>query len=39
MGARAQQLQLGHARTSKATACTAMPSSRPVKPSFRWWWP
>ena len=34
MGARPQQLQLVHALTSKATACTAIPSSRPVKPSF-----
>ena len=34
MGARAQQLKLVHERTSSATACTAMPSSRPVKPSF-----
>src|SRR5690606_7814617 len=34
MGARPEQLVFGHARTSSATACTAMPSSRPVKPSF-----
>jgi hypothetical protein len=30
----AEQLIFGHALTSSATACTAMPSSRPVKPSF-----
>ncbi len=29
-----EQLVFGHARTSKAMACTAIPSSRPVKPSF-----
>ncbi|MNJ48782.1 hypothetical protein D3C77_439860 [compost metagenome] len=33
-GARAQQFQFGHAGSNKATAWTAMPSSRPVKPSF-----
>jgi hypothetical protein len=31
--------KLAHARTSSTTACAAMPSPRPVKPSFRWWWP
>lgn len=34
VGARPEQLQLVHALTSRATACTAIPSSRPVKPSF-----
>ena len=29
-----QQLHVIHARSNKATECTAMPSSRPVKPSF-----
>ncbi|MNI53676.1 hypothetical protein D3C73_1085250 [compost metagenome] len=31
---RAEQLQFVHARSNKATECTAMPSSRPTKPSF-----
>ncbi|MCY1374043.1 hypothetical protein D9M69_613550 [compost metagenome] len=34
VGTRAEQLQVGHARSNKATECTAMPSSRPTKPSF-----
>ena len=34
IGTRAEQLQFIHARSNKATECTAMPSSRPTKPSF-----
>ena len=34
IGTRAQQFQIIHARSNKATECTAMPSSRPVNPSF-----
>ena len=34
VGARTEQFEFVHALTSKATACTAMPSSRPVNPSF-----
>lgn len=34
IGPRPQQLQVVHARSNKATECTAMPSSRPVNPSF-----
>ncbi len=34
VGPRAQQFQVVHARSNKATECTAMPSSRPVNPSF-----
>ncbi|MNQ88605.1 hypothetical protein D3C85_1038750 [compost metagenome] len=34
MGAWTEQFEFGHAGSNRATACTAMPSSRPVKPSF-----
>src|SRR5690606_35307358 len=33
LGARPQQFGFGHSGSSSTTACTAMPSSRPTKPS------